>query len=323
MTATADANAGAAAAAVTSSSAPAAARRDDSSQSSAAVRSLTTLLLKGQTLLLQAAVRQQVQNQQPMEGVGEVEGGGVRSGDGVSTTAPADDRPQTSTRVELVSLAFDEADATVNAVLAGFLDDLATNHALDRFVSAQGNSGDSDEADGLLTFDGSEDGDGSGGESTSNESNGVDGSGGVVPANNHTTSSRPGCLPALYAPPTRQPPKLLGGALVINFNGGECRVVRGLLPGTRKIECDSPSIEYAWVPPGFEWAHESAEMWAGLSCKGETTWCTGTIDNVRTDVPLVEDSGAPTSRSALCRAASKDSLIDSAFAENAAAFRNI
>ena len=104
--------------------------------------------------------------------------------------------------------------------------------------------------------------------------------------------------------------------------------MRGLLPGTRKVECDSPSIEYALVPPGFDWGHESAEMWAGRSCDGEMTRCgagTTTSFSNRVDVPIAEGDSTDDKPGGFewCRAASKDSLIDSAFEENAALFKEL
>jgi hypothetical protein len=323
--ANANVNTAAAAAAARSAASPpppagAAARREDSSQSSAAVRELTSLLLKGQTLLLEVAEKQQIQEQNlGVEGEGEGAGGASS----VATAQGA--RPQTSTRVTSDTLAFDDAAAAVDAVLSGFLSDLVAKNGLGAVVSAQG-SDDSDENntanDDLLKLDDDDTNDDDG-------SDGTDG-GGRAAAEEHlnSTAGRPGCLPAVYAAPARQPAKLLGGALAIIFNGGECRVVTGLFPGVRKIECDSPSIEYAWVPPGFEWAHDSPEMWAGESCAGETTRCgsagatTSLVNGV--DVPLTDaDAEDPAAGTALCRAASKDSLIDSVFEEDAVLFKAI
>lgn len=333
---------------VTSPPPAGAARREDAStsQSNAAVRELTSLLLKGQSLLLEVAGKQQTQ------GWGMMGGGQADEGVGSESSSATDARPQSSTRLTFDTLAFDEASATVDAVLSAFLSDLAANNALGKvLVSAQGSGNDDadngETANELLNLDDDDDDE----EGGSISKDGGDGAAVELDANNNTNTNtntnndinstaaargRPGCLPAIYATPTRQPPKLLGGALAITFTGGECRVVQGLFPGTRKIECDSPSVEYALVPPGFEWSHESPEMWAGESCDGETTRCgggTGTTTSFfrtnRVDVPVTEPTDqehrAATAQSGsdLCRAASKDSLIDSAFEENAALFKAV
>ena len=297
------------------------------SRSDATVRELTSLLLKGQTLLLAVAEKQQMQRQ----GRVESEDSGSDSSDDVSPGANAVVTPQTSTRLTFDTLAYDKAEEAVNAVLSNFLTDLA----LGGTVSAQ-MSEDDDDYDELSSDDNEETGQGDGGDGN----DGGVGGGGFESGNTTTSTStsatntggrgRGSCLPSLYASPTHKPPKLLGGALAIVFNGGECRVVRGFLPGTRKVECDSPSIEYALVPPGFEWSHESPEMWAGQSCDGEITRCGGVGTTTsfanRVDVPIADGDQADERRavaaqSEWCRAASKDSLIDSTFEEDAVNFK--
>jgi hypothetical protein len=76
------------------------------------------------------------------------------------------------------------------------------------------------------------------------------------------------------------------------------------------------------LPPGFEWSHNSPEMWAGETCDADT-WCLLT-GGQRNDIADLEelgispentgvlDSGAI--RSASCNRLSKNSLFDSAFA---------
>lgn len=283
------------------------AKRDDAPSSSSAVRELTSLLLKGQALLLEVAEKQERS---------VVDAQGERSDDALLPTI-AEGR-NSSARTTFDSLEFKDVEETIEAVLSDFLSDLAVEYSLGGIVSAQGRETENVSNLEIDRVDGFDDSSNRSGVTTNSETATLSG------ANSE-------CVPSMYASPKWQPPKLLGGALAVVLNGGECRVVSGVLPGVRKFECDSPSVEYALVPPGFEWQHRSPEMWGGRSCNGETTWCStgGTFARFsdRGDVPWVvqgtESESSQPAQSKACHAASKDSLVETAFEQNANAFKII